>query len=316
ATRERPAVVCGFTAVDSMALISLEGMGMQGCPGVASRLFQALHSAGINVVVIAQASSEQSISTLVEQKDEERALAAAREAFARELEVGTIESVYVTSPCTVVAAVGDAMPQTAGVAGKFFDALGESGVNVLAIAQGRNQRNISAVVSAADSDRALQALHAAFLTIVPIAVAVIGAGEIAEAFLSSIGMQAKELAEVVGSDIRIIAVCDPVDRSGCSWQGHSERRGRALFSEVGQKLDPLSVLSKMTDHGKDLGAACVDSLIDRLTLSPLIHKVIVDCSDSKETAQRYADWQKMGFHVISQNYVGYMAGVDGSQNAE
>merc|ERR1719163_1270412 len=105
------------------------------------------------------------------------------------------------------------MPQTAGVAATFFNALGKAGVNVLTIAQGQNQRNISAVVDGASSQKAVQVLHAAFLTIVPISVAIVGAGKIAEALLNQLGSRARELTETSGVDIRVVAVSDPPDRS-------------------------------------------------------------------------------------------------------
>mmetsp|Transcript_60731 Transcript_60731/g.131637 ORF Transcript_60731/g.131637 Transcript_60731/m.131637 type:complete len:892 (-) Transcript_60731:293-2968(-) len=306
ATQGRPAVVCGFTTMDNMALVSVEGLGMQGVPGVASRLFHALHAAGISIVMIAQASSEMSICYLIEQKHAELARKATGEAFSREIAVGTIESVEITCPCTVVSAVGDAMPQTAGVAGKFFQALGHAAVNVLAIAQGRNQRNLSAVVEAKDSVKALVALHSTFLTVVPVAFAVVGAGGIAEALLSSFGSLSTEMVENFGVDFRLIALCDPPDHSGTAWQANEERRGRVALAEAGERLCPSSVLSGLAEHGEKVGAGTLPIVEERLRSSPLLHKVVIDCSDSKETAGKYEEWMRQGWHVVSQNFAGLL----------
>mmetsp|Transcript_128283 Transcript_128283/g.222408 ORF Transcript_128283/g.222408 Transcript_128283/m.222408 type:complete len:927 (-) Transcript_128283:130-2910(-) len=305
-TWERSSAACGFTAMDNMALISIEGLGMQGCPGVAARLFGALHTAGISIVLIAQASSEQSISYVVDQKDAQRAKTATEEVFAREIHVvGAIERVEVLAPCSIVAAVGDAMPGTSGVAGTFFKALGQAGVNVLGIAQGQNQRNISAVVNAADSQKAVQLLHAAFLAIVPIAIGVIGAGKVAENLLKEIGQRHDELAANMGVDLRILAVCDPVDRTMCSWQGCAERRGQVALAERGGKLDPLNVLNQMSTHQAQDEQDVVDVMLRRLSVSRTVNKVIFDCSDSKIAATRYFDIVEKGISCITQNYVGY-----------
>lgn len=303
-TWERSSAACGFTAMDGMALISIEGLGMQGCPGVAARLFGALHTAGISIVLISQASSEQSISYVVDQKDAKRAKTATEEVFSREINViGAIEEVKVLAPCSIVAAVGDAMPGTSGVAGTFFKALGQAGVNILAIAQGQNQRNISAVVNAGDSQKAVQLLHAAFLAIVPIAVGVIGAGKVAENLLKEIGQRHDELAANMGVDLRVLAVCDPLDRTLCSWQGQAERRGHVALSETGKKLDPLTCLNQLTQHPSKEDV--VDIMLRRLCETRTVNKVIFDCSDSKMAATRYLDIVEKGITCISQNYVGY-----------
>ncbi len=89
----------------------------------------------------------------------EAAKEAIAEAFNVELTRGTLRPLQVISPCSIVAAIGDAMADTPGVSARFFSALGRAGINVLAIAQGSNQRNISAVIYKADSARALNVVH-------------------------------------------------------------------------------------------------------------------------------------------------------------
>ncbi|CAM9469791.1 unnamed protein product [Discosporangium mesarthrocarpum] len=163
ATKDRSRCVCGFSTMDNITLLNLEGSGMVGVPGVAATLFSALHQRGISVILIAQASSEHSISVAVSSVLAEQAAKGVREAFHLELKNGVIGSVDIIGPCCIVAAVGDGMSHTAGVAGRFFGALGRSGINVLAIAQGCTERNISCVVRQSDGARALRAVHAAFL---------------------------------------------------------------------------------------------------------------------------------------------------------
>jgi aspartokinase len=54
---------------------------MRGKPGVAARLFGALAAEGINLLMIAQGSSEANISVLVAERDVQRSVRAAHTAF-------------------------------------------------------------------------------------------------------------------------------------------------------------------------------------------------------------------------------------------
>ena len=150
----------GFSTIDGMALLNLEGAGMIGVPGICMRLFAALQNECISVTMVSQASSEHSICVAVKMSDVDAAVAAAKEAFRSELLRGQVSSVEYIAPVTIIAAVGDTMQFTPGVSGRFFGAM--SNVNILAIAQGSSERNISAVVRQEDSTRALRAVHAAF----------------------------------------------------------------------------------------------------------------------------------------------------------
>src|SRR2546426_874013 len=152
--------VKGLTTIGRLAIVSVEGAGMIGVPGTAERVFGALHRAEVSVVMISQGSSEHSICCVVEAARAEQAVAVLREAFARELERGQIQSVEAQLDVTVLAAVGDGMAGTPGIAARLFDSLARSGVNVRAIAQGSSERNISVAIESRDAARALRAVHA------------------------------------------------------------------------------------------------------------------------------------------------------------
>jgi aspartokinase/homoserine dehydrogenase 1 len=154
-----PRVVAGVSSLDGIALLQVQGSGMIGVTGVAMRVFTALAGAGANVVLITQASSEQSICAGIPAADAERARQAVAEAFREELERGLIDEVSVEGGLAVVAVVGERMRSTPGLAARIFGALGRAGVNVKAIAQGSSERNVSIVVGGADEARALVALH-------------------------------------------------------------------------------------------------------------------------------------------------------------
>ncbi len=142
--------------------MSVFGPGMEGVPGVAARLFAALARSGISVTLITQGSSETAISICVEASAADLAEAAVRAAFESEIETGRVDEIATRRDLAIVSLVGDGMRERVGVAGRFFSALGDAGVNVAAIAQGASERSISAVIAAGDGARAVAAVHERF----------------------------------------------------------------------------------------------------------------------------------------------------------
>ncbi len=152
-------VVKAVTAIQKQRLITVEGRGMLGVPGVAARAFEAVASTGTSVTLITQASSEQSICFSVPASQASSVVAVLENTFAREIENNDIDRVWATEDASIVTVVGAGMRHTPGVAGNVFSKLGQHGVNVLAIAQGSSEVSISLVVDAADTENALKALH-------------------------------------------------------------------------------------------------------------------------------------------------------------
>jgi aspartokinase/homoserine dehydrogenase 1 len=139
--------VRGISSISHVALCRLEGAGMVGVPGIASRLFGALAKDGISIILISQASSEHSICFVVDPATAARAARLIDAEFAVECKAGVVEPLIVEPDHSVIAAVGEAMRDTPGIAGRVFDVLGRNGVNVRAIAQGSSERNISLISS-------------------------------------------------------------------------------------------------------------------------------------------------------------------------
>lgn len=151
--------VKAVTAVRGQRLITVEGRGMLGVPGVAARAFGAVASTGASVTLISQASSEQSICFTVASSAAEGVLAALQAGFANELARRDIDRIWAMPEVTIITVVGAGMIHTPGIAGRVFGALGEVNVNVIAIAQGSSEVSISLVVDAADASPAIAALH-------------------------------------------------------------------------------------------------------------------------------------------------------------
>ncbi len=152
-------VIKAVTAIRRQRLVTIEGRGMLGVPGVAARAFGAVASTGTSVPLITQASSEQSICFAVPSESAPFVVSALEKAFAHEIEDDDIDRVWSTEDVSIITVVGAGMRHTPGVAGKVFGQLGNAGVNVLAIAQGSSEVSISLVVDSADTENAVKALH-------------------------------------------------------------------------------------------------------------------------------------------------------------
>lgn len=152
-------VVKAVTAIRKQRLVTIEGRGMLGVPGVAARAFSAVASTGTSVPLITQASSEQSICFAVPSEVAFSVTSALEKTFAYEIEDEDIDRVWSTDDVSIVTVVGAGMRHTPGVAGRVFSQLGNNNVNVLAIAQGSSEVSISLVVDAADTENAVKALH-------------------------------------------------------------------------------------------------------------------------------------------------------------
>lgn len=152
-------IIKAVTAIRAQRLITIEGRGMLGVPGVAARAFSAVAATGTSVPLISQASSEQSICFAVPQEATRQVIDSLEVAFASELERRDIDRIWATGEVVIVTVVGSGMRNTPGVAGQIFNSLGSQGVNVIAIAQGSSEVSISLVVDAVDTDTAVRAVH-------------------------------------------------------------------------------------------------------------------------------------------------------------
>ncbi|MBE0683643.1 MAG: aspartate kinase [Anaerolineales bacterium] len=152
-------VIKAVTAIRKQRLVTIEGRGMLGVPGVAARAFGAVASTGTSVPLITQASSEQSICFAVPSELAPTVLSALEKTFSNEIADDDIDRAWATDDVSIITVVGAGMRHTPGVSGRVFTKLGNHDVNVLAIAQGSSEVSISFVVEAADTDNAVKALH-------------------------------------------------------------------------------------------------------------------------------------------------------------
>ena len=157
-----PGGVRAITAHTGVSLLTVGGSGIVDVPGSAARTFAAVAEARANVLMISQASSQNDICFVVASPDAERAVASLRRAFAFDLAHRQLDHINLGAEVAVVAVVGDRMRGTPGIAGRVFSALGAKGVNVIAIAQGSSEYNVSFVVAAREVRAAVGAIHTEF----------------------------------------------------------------------------------------------------------------------------------------------------------
>ncbi len=279
-------LVKGFSAIEKIALVNIEGSGLVGVSGIAERLFSALAARGISVVLISQASSERSICFAVSEKDAPLAQAAIEKAFYAEIHQGALDRIDVVVGKCILAAVGDNMVAHPGVAGQFFSALGRAGVNIDAIAQGSSERNISAVISSKDASRALRAVHSAFyLSKHTIGIGVIGAGLIGKEFLKQLESELGSLKERFGIDVRVRAI---MNSQMMLLDGRDERG-----------LTP----GQWDSFAKDPAAQAANRevFIRHLQSGHLPHTVVIDATASDAFISLYPEWLQNGLHIITPN---------------
>jgi aspartokinase/homoserine dehydrogenase 1 len=227
---------------------------------MAARTFAAVHAEGLSVSTIFQSSSESSIGFTLPEVEARRAVRALERAFREEIGSGLVDGVTARGEVAVIAVVGRGMAGTPGVAARVFSALADGGINVIAIAQGSSELNISFVVEEHEAAEAARRVHAAFQ------LAKIGGGRPpqrprTDVVLLGFGRVGRALAEQVMSAgdgrVRLVAA---VDRSGYFFdpRGLSRRRlrvlaegkdrGTLLANLGGRRADAAEALAAIAAH--------------------------------------------------------------------
>lgn len=281
---EKGKTVRGISHIGNIALLSLEGPGMVGIPGISKRFFEVLSLADISVVLITQASSEHSICVGISADDVVKAVAIVNEAFEYEIERGRIKKVIPEIDLAIVALVGDNMKSHQGLSGKMFSTLGKNNVNIRVIAQGASERNISCVIEQKDVKKALNALHEEFFeeNIKQLNLFVMGVGNVGAKFLDQIKTQRKFLKENLKLNIRVIGISNSrtmfFDEKGIDlkeWQ--NELTG-------GERADKEKFLAK------------VNSLNFR-------NSIFVDNTASEEVSASYPNYLQNSISVVTCNKI-------------
>lgn len=280
-TGEDNLAIKGITTLSNLTMVNVSGPGMKGMVGMASRVFGAMSTAGISIVLITQSSSEYSISFCIEAEDKVQAEQVLREAFELELKDGLLEPVEFINDVAIVTLVGDGMRTSKGVASQFFTSLTEVNVNIIAIAQGSSERAISAVIPEDKVSESIKACHEnLFNSKHFLDVFVVGVGGVGGELVEQIKRQQPKLSQK-GIEIRVCGLANSrgllLDSKGISLDGWRDRMGNAT---------------------EEFSLARLISLVQR---NHIINPVIIDCTSDHGIAAQYVDFLSAGFHVITPN---------------
>ncbi|MCM5663448.1 bifunctional aspartate kinase/homoserine dehydrogenase I [Galbibacter mesophilus] len=283
-TNGKERAVRGISHVESISLISLEGSGMVGIPGISKRFFEVLSQAKVSVVFITQASSEHSICIGVASEDAEKAKSALEMAFEYEMTLKKINPVVVENNLAIVALVGDNMKSHQGLSGRMFSALGKNNVNIRAIAQGASERNISAVINKNDVKKALNTLHEQFFedNVKQLNLFVMGVGNVGEKFLAQIEKQRKFLKKQLKLNIRVVAL--------------SNSR-KMVFNDNG--LD-LKNWKEQLENGEETG---LDKFFSKVKELNLRNSIFVDNTANEAVSNTYASYLNDSISVVTCNKI-------------
>jgi aspartokinase/homoserine dehydrogenase 1 len=277
-------IIRGISSINKISLLSLEGSGMVGIPGFSKRLFEALANETVNVILITQSSSEHSICVGINEAETAKAKRVIDHAFSFEIQSGKVEPLKVEKGLSIVALVGEQMKSHPGISGKMFGVLGRNGINVRAIAQGSSEKNISAVLSAFDVQKAINVLHEEFFetTYKQLNLFIAGTGNVGGKLLAQIQKQYQYLQDNLRLQIRVVGLANSKNN---------------LINEEGIDLsiwkEKLSEASKGTIH----------DFVTTIRKLNLRNSVFVDVTANADVASVYSKLLDKSISVVACNKI-------------
>ena len=281
--KERP--IKGISSISGINLITLQGIGMVGVTGISMRLFTALARENVNVILISQASSENSISVAIDENMSETAGNAIFKEFEKEISAGHISKIAIEKELSVVAIVGENMKHTTGVAGKLFSTIGKSGVNVIAIAQGASELNISWVVKTEVLRKTLNVIHESFFLSenIEINIFLMGIGTVGGSLLKQLLTQQDKLLKEKHLKIKLTGIANTK---------------KMFFSRDG--IDIVSVSETLTNSEKK---SSLRSYMDEMKSMNIFNSVFVDCTASEEVSAYYHEILNSNISIVTANKI-------------
>ncbi len=276
-------LICGISSIDDTVLLCLQGSGMIGVCGIAKRLFAALAEKDINIILISQGSSEHSICIAVSPSSADLAKEIIEREFVLEIQLRIIDEVMIERDLSVLAIVGENMRRTTGIAAKLFGALGKNGINIIAIAQGSSELNITIVVKKEDEVKAIRVIHEAFFLSPKktLNVFLVGVGLIGCTLLQQMKNHAQLLHQDHALDMRIIGLANSRVMT-FNAQGISLEDWRTVLDESTEKMD-------------------IKKFIDNIFHLNLINTVFVDCTSNQSISDAYETILNASISVITPN---------------
>ncbi len=240
--------ITGLSSFSGVVLLTLQGPGLVGIPGIAARLFKALAEKEINIILISQGSSEYSICFAVKEGEQYKAKQAIKSEFEKEIKEKNVAEVLIEPQMSIVAIVSEKMKNHPGVAGKLFSTLGREGINVVAIAQGSSELNISFVIDTKDEEKALNLIHDSFFLseYVDVNVFMIGVGLIGGTLINQINSHSDSLKSTHKINIKLIGLANTKNML-ITQDGISTTAWKETLNESIEVSDLNSFVSQMID---------------------------------------------------------------------
>lgn len=274
----------GVSNMSHIALLTLEGSGMVGIPGISAKLFQCLSFEKINVILITQGSSEHSITIAVNEKEIFHAENAVNTCFADDIELQRMSPVQIETGLSIIALVGENMKNRSGISAKMFGCLGNNGINIRAIAQGSSERNISIMILEKDTRKAVNILHEEFFEseVKQVHLYLCGTGNVGSKLVQQIYEQNEYLMNNHLINLRIAGI--------------SNSR-KMLFSDQGITENEFSNWSENSDEASIHGFA--EEIISR----NLRNSVFVDVTASAAVPDVYENLLKRSINIVACNKI-------------
>ena len=285
--------VKGISTIKDIALLNLEGTGMIGVPGIVNRLGKVLQQANISIVLISQASSEHSICFAVRSKDARSAADVIKQEFKDDFKNENLSAIQIEEDCSILAIVGSGMTGTKGIAARFFNAISLSKTNVIAIAQGSSEKNISIVIKSKDMNHATSFVHDAFFNSnKQIAIGIMGYGSIGQELHKQILDERKILQERENISLDILALSNSQ---------------KMMLSEG--NID-LKSASNVTEKIEALEQSNTNEMINHMLRQSAYGHIIIDCSASDEAPDEYSNIFENGISIVTANKKGLSGNID------
>ena len=285
--------VKGISTIKDIALLNLEGTGMIGVPGIVNRLGKVLQQTNISIVLISQASSEHSICFAVRSKDARSAADVIKQEFKDDFKNENLSAIQIEEDCSILAIVGSGMTGTKGIAARFFNAISLSKTNVIAIAQGSSEKNISIVIKSKDMNHATSFVHDAFFNSnKQIAIGIMGYGSIGQELHKQILDERKILQERENISLDILALSNSQ---------------KMMLSE--DNID-LKSASNVTEKIEALEQSNTNEMINHISRQSAYGRIIIDCSASDEAPDEYSNIFENGISIVTANKKGLSGNID------
>ncbi|MBQ5387840.1 MAG: bifunctional aspartate kinase/homoserine dehydrogenase I [Paludibacteraceae bacterium] len=274
--------VRGLSSIRDVAMITVSGLSMVGVIGVNQRIFSALAKAGVSVFLVSQASSENSTTLGVQEKDCDVAVEVLTQEFAEEIKVGSMYPMLVQQGLAAVSIVGENMHNMPGIAGKLFGTLGRNGISVIAFAQGAKETNISFVVPAQQLSKTMNVLHDSFFLSENkvLNVFICGVGTVGTQLIEQIQHQQDTLLRQQHLQLNVVGIANS---------------RTFIFNPEGLEL---SNYREQLKTGEPLNASTI-----KYQLSTLYNSVFVDCTASADVAGIYLTLLENNISVVTANKI-------------